>query len=60
MAIHEMVVFHEFFLRCSYTSSTGTHGGFVLAPFEKLQLIQFLSKNENFNSISSQTLASTC
>jgi hypothetical protein len=34
--------------------------GFVPAPFEKSQLIQFLSKKENFNSISSQTLASTC
>jgi hypothetical protein len=47
------------FCGCLYTQSTGAHGGFA-TPFEKSQLIQFLSKIENFNSISSQTLASTC
>jgi hypothetical protein len=40
-----MVVSHEPFLRCLYTKSTGIHGGFASAPFEKPQLIQFLSKN---------------
>jgi hypothetical protein len=44
----------------AYIQSTGAHGGFAPAPFEKSQLIQLLSKKENFNSISSQTLASTC
>jgi hypothetical protein len=48
------------FCGCLYPQPTSAHGGFVPAPFEKSQLIQFLSKKENFNSISSQTLASTC
>jgi hypothetical protein len=48
------------FCGCLYVQSTGAHGGFAPTPFEKSQLIQLLSKKENFNSISSQTLASTC
>ena len=40
--------------------TTRTHGGFAPTPFEKSQLIQLLLKKENFNSSSSQTLASTC
>jgi hypothetical protein len=50
----------RWFCGCLYPQSTGAHGDFALAPFEKSQLIQLLSKKEIFNSISSQTLASTC
>ena len=35
-------------------------GVFAPTPFEKSQLIQFLLIKENFNSISSQILASIC